>query len=314
MTTTVEGRERYPVNVRYMRDFRSDFEALGRVLVDLPGGQKQIPLSQLAEIKIVNGPAMIRDEDGMLTSYVYVDLDRRDPGSFIAEADPLIRRNVTLPPGYAVSWSGQFESMQRASRRLAIVVPVTLLLVILLLFVNTRSVAKTLIVMLAVPFSAIGAIWFRYPLGYNLSVGVWVGLIALLGVDVGTGVFMLLYLDLAYEEAKRAGRLRDLADLRDAIRYGAAKRIRPKVMTIATMLLGLVPVMWASGAGAGMMKRIAAPMIGGIVTSFLLELLVYPAVYEIWRHNFRRDTLPDTAVAGIGAAVPEADAGRLDKS
>jgi copper/silver efflux system protein len=187
--------------------------------------------------------------------------------------------------------------MPRASRRLAIVVPITLLLVILLLFLNTRSMAKTLIVMLAVPFSAIGAIWFLYLLGYNLSVAVWVGLIALLGVDAGTGVFMLLYLDLAWAEAKRAGRLRNLADLREAIRYGAAKRIRPKVMTIATMLLGLVPVMWASGTGAGMMKRIAAPMIGGIVTSFLLELLVYPALYEIWRHNFGRDMLRETTAS-----------------
>ena len=305
VTTTVEGRERYPVNVRYMRDFRSDFEALGRVLVALPGGQKQIPLSQLAEIKVVNGPAMIRDEDGMLTSYVYVDLAGRDPGSFIAEADPLLRQTVKLQPGYTVTWSGQFESMRRASQRLAVVVPITLLLVMLLLFLNTRSLAKTLIILLAVPFSAIGAIWFLYLLGYNLSVAVWVGLIALLGVDAGTGVFMLLYLDLAYNDARQAGRMRNLPDLRQAIQYGAAKRIRPKVMTMATMLLGLVPVMWADGAGAEMMKRIAAPMIGGMVTSFLLELLVYPAVYELWRYNFARRSGRETKVTGTGGEVPD---------
>jgi Cu(I)/Ag(I) efflux system membrane protein CusA/SilA len=286
VTTTVEGRERYPVNVRYMRDFRSDFDALGRVLVSVQGGRKQIPLAQLATVKVVSGPSMIRDEDGLLTGYVYVDLTGRDVSSYIAEADRLIRSRIALRPGYAVTWSGQYESMERVSRRLKVVVPVTLVLILSLLFMNTKSITKTLIVMLAVPFSGIGAVWFLYLLGYNLSVGVWVGMIALLGVDAGTGVFMLLYLDLAYEQAKMAGRLRTLADLRQAIRYGAARRIRPKFMTVSTMVLGLVPVMWATGAGAEVMKRIAAPMIGGICTSFLLELLIYPAVYEIWKWHF----------------------------
>jgi Cu(I)/Ag(I) efflux system membrane protein CusA/SilA len=193
---------------------------------------------------------------------------------------------VKLPPGYALSWSGQWEAMQRVRERLTVVVPVTLFLVFLLLYLNTRSVTKTAIVLLAVPFSAIGAVWFLWLLGYNMSVGVWVGLIALLGVDAETGVFMLLYLDLAYEQARKEGRLTSFSDLRAAIVQGAAKRIRPKFMTVATTFLGLVPIMWATGTGSDVMKRIAAPMIGGIFTSFLLELVVYPAIYEIWRWNF----------------------------
>ncbi len=286
VTTTVEGRERYPVNVRYMRDFRSDFGALGRVLVAASGGQRQIPLAQLATIKAASGPSMIRNEDGLLTGYVYVDLAGRDPESYIQEADRLLREKVKLQPGYAIAWSGQHEAMQRVWQRLTMVVPLTLLLIFLLLYMNTRSVTKTFIVTLAVPFSAIGAIWFLYLLGYNMSVGVWVGLIALLGVDAETGVFMLLYLDLAYEQAKREGRLRSLADLQRAILEGAVRRLRPKFMTVATTFLGLVPIMWAVGTGSDVMKRIAAPLIGGILTSFVLELVVYPPVYQIWKWNF----------------------------
>ena len=286
VTTTVEGRERYPVNVRYMRDFRADIGALGRVLVPASEGKRQIPLSQLATIKAASGPSMIRDEDGLLTGYVYVDVAGRDQQSYIEEAGRLIRDKVKLPPGYAVSWSGQYEAMARVKQRLVVAVPLTLFLILLLLYMNTRSMTKTFIVLLAVPFSAIGAFWLLYLLGYNMSIGVWVGLIALLGVDAETGVFMLLYLDLAYEQAKREGRLRSLADLQEAIRYGAVKRLRPKFMTAATMFLGLVPIMWSIGAGSDVMKRIAAPMIGGIFTSFLLELLVYPAIYQIWKWNF----------------------------
>jgi Cu(I)/Ag(I) efflux system membrane protein CusA/SilA len=286
VTTTVEGRERYPVNVRYMRDFRADLGALGRVLVPSSDGQKQIPLSQLAAIKVSSGPSMIRNEDGLLTGYVYVDISGRDENGYIEEAGKLLREKVKFPPGYAISWSGQYESMQRVKERLIVVVPLTLFLILFLLYLNTRSITKTLIVLLAVPFSAIGAFWFLYLLGYNMSIGVWVGLIALLGVDAETGVFMLLYLDLAYEEAKKEGRLRNLSDLQEAIRYGAVKRLRPKFMTVATTFLGLVPIMWSIGAGSDVMKRIAAPMIGGIFTSFLLELLVYPAIYQIWKWNF----------------------------
>jgi Cu(I)/Ag(I) efflux system membrane protein CusA/SilA len=290
VTTTVEGRERYPVNVRYMRDFRSDLGALGRVLVPVGDGRRQIPLAQLATIQTASGPAMIRDEDGMLTGYVYVDLAGRDPASYVAEADRMLREQVKLPAGYAFAWSGQYEAMERVKEKLFLVVPLTLLLIFLLLYMSTRSIPKTLIVSLAVPFSAVGAIWFLYLLGYNMSVGVWVGLIALLGVDAETGVFMLLYLDLAYEKAKREGRLRNLAELQEAIMEGAVKRLRPKFMTVATTFLGLVPLMWATGTGADVMKRIAAPLIGGIFTSFVMELVVYPPIYQLWKwREVKRD-------------------------
>jgi copper/silver efflux system protein len=286
VTTTVEGRERYPVNVRYMRDFRSDVGTLGRVLVAASGGQRQIPLSQLATIKPVTGPSMIRNEDGLLTGYVYVDLAGRDPSGYVDEAGRLLREKVKLPPGYAITWSGQYEAIQRVKQRLALVVPLTLVLIVVLLYMNTRSITKTFIVLMAVPFSAVGAVWFLYLLGYNISVGVWVGLIALLGVDAATGVFMLLYLDLAYDQAKSEGRLASLADLQQAILQGAVKRLRPKFMTVACTFLGLVPILWAIGTGSDVMKRIAAPMIGGILTSFLLELIVYPPVYQIWKWHF----------------------------
>ena len=286
VTTTVEGRQRYPVNVRYFRDYRSDIDQIRRVVVPAMDGRMQIPVTQLADVKLVSGPSMLRDENGMLNGYVYVDVAGRDIGSYVAAAKRVVADKVRLPPGYSLVWSGQYEAMQRVRERLKIVLPVTLFLVLALLYLNTRSLAKTSIIVLAVPFSAIGAIWLLYLLGYNMSIGVWVGLIALLGVDAETGVFMLLYLDLAYEEAKREGRLRSLADLQQAVLHGAVKRIRPKFMTVATMFLGLVPIMWSTGAGADVMKRIAAPMIGGIFTSFVLELVVYPAIYEIWKWHF----------------------------
>jgi Cu(I)/Ag(I) efflux system membrane protein CusA/SilA len=286
VTVTIQGRERYPVNVRYMRDFRSDIGALARVLVPVGDGQRQIPLGQLATISAASGPAMIRNEDGLLTGYVYVDVDGRDVASYVEEGQRLLNERIQLPPGYALLWSGQWEAMQRVKERLIVVVPLTLFLIVLLLYLNTRSFTKTMIVLLAVPFSAIGAIWFVYLLGYNMSVGVWVGLIALLGVDAETGVFMLLYLDLAYERAKQEGRLNSLEELRLTIREGAAQRIRPKFMTVATTFIGLAPIMWSMGTGADVWKRIAAPVIGGILTSFLLELLVYPPIYEIWKWNF----------------------------
>ena len=286
VTTTIQGRERYPVNVRYMPDFRADFGALGRLLVPALGGRRQIALNQLADIVVASEPAMIRDEDGLLTGYVYVDLADRDPGSYVAEASEMLRDALQLPVGYALIWTGQYEAMQRVKAHLTVIVPLTLFLVFLLLYMNTKSITKTMIVLLAVPFSAVGAVWFLYLLGYNMSVAVWVGLIALLGVDAETGVFMLLYLDLAYERAKREGRLRSLSELRQAILEGAVKRLRPKLMTVATMFIGLIPIMWSTGTGADVMKRIAAPMIGGIFTSFILELLVYPAIYEIWKWHF----------------------------
>ncbi len=284
VSTVVLGQERYRVNVRYLRDFRSDLGALGRIPVPA-GGQRQLPLSDLAKIGIATGPAMIRNENGLLTGYVYVDVAGRDPESYITEANQLLRSRLKLPAGYSVAWSGQYEAMQRVKERLKLVVPVTLFLICLLLYINTGSISKVTIVLLAVPFSAVGAVWFLYAAGYNMSIAVWVGLIALLGIDAETGVFMLLYLDLAYEEAKREGRLRSLEELRETIVHGAAKRLRPKFMTFATTCVGLFPIMWSTGAGSDVMKRIAAPMVGGIFTSFVLELLVYPAIYEVWRWN-----------------------------
>jgi Cu(I)/Ag(I) efflux system membrane protein CusA/SilA len=286
VTTTVQGRERYPVNVRYLPDFRSDFGALGRLLVPALEGERQIALNQLAELETISAPAMIRDEGGLLTGYVYVDVGDRDPGSYVAEAAEVLKNSIQLPVGYSLIWTGQYEAMKRVKERLVLVIPLTLFLIFLLLFMNTKSLTKTAIVALAVPFSAIGAVWLVYLLGYNMSIAVWVGLIALLGVDAETGVFMLLYLDLAYEKAKKEGRLRNLLELRQAILEGAVKRLRPKFMTVATMALGLIPIMWSTGAGSDIMKRIAAPMIGGIFTSFILELMVYPVIYEVWKWNF----------------------------
>jgi len=284
VSTVYVGAERYPVNVRYMRDYRSDADSISHILVS-GSGQRQAPIGELATIQISTGPAMLRDENGLLTGYVYVDLANRDPGSYIAEANRVLREKTQLPPGYVLSWGGQFESIERANRRLKIVVPATIALVMLLIYINTRSFTKTTIILMAVPFSAIGAVWALAFLHYNLSVAVWVGIIALLSIDAETGVFMLLYLDLAYEEARSSGRLRTLADLREAIVEGAAKRLRPKFMTFATTCIGLLPVMWAIGTGSDVMKRIAAPMVGGIFTSFILELLIYPLVYELWKRK-----------------------------
>ena len=286
VSTTIEGRERYPINVRYMRDYRGDPDKLGRVLVPTMDGQTQVPLAQLAEIQVVSGPAMLRDENGMLNGYVYVDVAGRDIGGYVEEAKKVVRDKVKLPSGYSFAWSGQYEAMQRVREKLTVVLPLTILLIVMLLYLNTKSMTKTMIIILAVPFSAVGAIWFLYFLGYNMSIGVWVGLIALMGVDAETGVFMMLYLDLAHDQAKAEGKLKSLGDLQAAIMHGAVKRIRPKFMTVATMFLGLIPIMWSVGTGADVMKRIAAPMIGGIFTSFILELVVYPAIYEVWKWNF----------------------------
>jgi Cu(I)/Ag(I) efflux system membrane protein CusA/SilA len=284
VTTTVEGQERYSVNVRYMRDARSDIAALSAIPVAAQGATV-VPVAELARVGLSSGPSMLRNENGLLTGYVYVDVGGRDVGGYVEEARKLVREKIQLPTGYALQWSGQFEAMERVAARLKVVVPFTLALIFLLLYMNTRSVAKTLIVLLAVPFSAVGAIWLLWFLGYNMSVGVWVGLIALLGVDAETGVFMLLYLDLAYAQARREGRLSNLGELREAIRQGAVKRIRPKFMTVAIMLIALGPILWSTGIGSDVMKRIAAPMVGGILTSFVLELVIYPAIYEAWKWN-----------------------------
>lgn len=298
ITTTIEGRARYPVNLRIKRELRDDVEKLKRLLVPIMssrisavsgqmsmGGVQRayIPLGQICDIKINYGPAMIRDENGLLSGYVYIDVGGRDIGSYVKELKEVVNKKIKLPSGYAITYSGQYEFMERVKERLIIVVPITLFIIFLLLYFNTQSITKTFIVLLAVPFSAVGAIWMLYLLGYNLSIAVWVGLIALLGVDAETGIFMLLYLDLAYEERKKRGLMNNLNDLKESIIEGAVKRIRPKFMTVATTAIALFPVMWSTGVGADVTKRIAAPMIGGLFTSFLMELLVYPAIYLLWK-------------------------------
>jgi len=285
ITTTVEGRERYTVSVRYPRELRDNLDRLRRVLVPTPSGA-QVPLAQLADIRTTTGPAMIRDENGMLAGYVYVDISGSDLGGYVSEAKEAVARSVSVPTGYTVQWSGQYENMLRVRERLKIVVPATLVIIVLLLYMNTRSAVKAGIVMLAVPFSLIGAVWLLYLLGYNISIAVWVGMIALMGLDAETGVFMLLFLDIAYHDAVREGRMRTREELREAIIHGAVKRVRPKMMTVAAAFAGLMPIMWSLGTGADMMKRVVAPMVGGLVTSFILELLVYPPIYEIWKWRF----------------------------
>ena len=285
VTTTVEGRERYTVNVRYSREFRDDIEKLKRVLIPTPAGQ-HIPLVQLADIRLVNGPSMIRDENGLLAGYVYVDVAGRDIGGYVAEAKKKVAKQLKLPSGYALSWSGQYENMLRVKERLKVVLPLTLFIICVLLYMNTKSAVKTGIILLAVPFSLIGAVWLLWILGYNVSIAVWVGMIALMGLDAETGVFMLLFLDIAYQEARNRGQMKTERDLEEAIIHGAVKRVRPKIMTVTAAFVGLLPIMWSQGAGADMMKRIAAPMVGGLLTSFVLELLVYPAVYALWKWHF----------------------------
>ena len=285
VSTTIEGRERYSVNVRYLRDYRSDIGALERVLVATPSGA-QIPLGEIADIHMKTGPGMIRDENGRLSGYVYVDVSGRDIGSYVHDAKEAVAKTVHVPAGYELVWSGQYEFMQRVAERLKMVVPITLFIVFLLLYFNTGSAVKTMIILSAVPFSAIGAVWFLYLLHYNMSIAVWVGLIALLGVDAETAVFMLLYLDLAYHDALQKGGIHCWDDLREAIVNGAVKRLRPKVMTVSCMLFGLLPIMWSVGSGADVMKHIAAPMLGGIITSFLMELIVYPPIFAIWKWNW----------------------------
>ncbi len=282
VTTTIEGRERFPVNIRYQRAYRSDVNTLRRTLISTPAGA-QIPIEQVAEISVSTGPTVIRTEQAQLLGYVYVDVAGRDIGGYVEEAKQIVGTMVTLPEGYTLEWSGQYEYMMRAKERLTIVIPLTLLIVVVLLYFSTRHIVKVAIVLLAVPFSLIGAFWLIYLLDYNLSVAVWVGIIALAGIDAETGVVMLLYLDQAFDKFKGEGRMRSLADLQEAVEEGAVKRIRPKMMTVMAILMGLLPIMWSHGAGADVMKRIAAPMVGGVVTSFALELLIYPVIFTMWK-------------------------------
>jgi Cu(I)/Ag(I) efflux system membrane protein CusA/SilA len=299
VTTTVEGRERYPVSVRYARDFREDLDALKRVVVPTPTGA-QVPLSALADIGYRTGPPSIRNENGQLVGFVFVDTTNTDIEGYVKAASARISERVQFPPGYYIQWAGQFEYLKSAERRLMLVVPFTLLIILVLIYMNTKSMARTAIVLLAVPFSLVGAFWLLYLLDYNLSVAVWVGLIALAGLDAETGVVMLLYLDHAWDKFLAAGRLRSEADLHAAVLDGAVQRIRPKIMTVCAILFGLLPIMWSptTQVGADVMKRIAAPMIGGVVTSAVLELLLYPAIYVIWR---RRHLVS----SGAGGPAPE---------
>jgi Cu(I)/Ag(I) efflux system membrane protein CusA/SilA len=290
VTQTIEGRERFPVNVRYPRELRNDVDSIKRMYIATPSGA-QIPLSQVAKIGVESGPGMIRDENGRLSGYVYVDVAGRDLGSYVEEAKAMVKAKVTLPTGYSIQFSGQYELLQRVKERMKVVLPLTLFIIFVLLYLNTRSYAKTFIILLAVPFSLIGVVWILVLLGYNMSIGVWSGIIALLGVDAETAIFMLLYLDLSYDERKRNGLLNTLDDLRKAIHHGAVKRIRPKMMTALVLFAGLLPIMWAQSheIGADVMKRIAAPLVGGIFTSFLMELLVFPAIYYLYKKRSMKE-------------------------
>ena len=282
ITTTVEGRERFPVNVRYLRDYRTDPQALNRVLVATPSGA-QIPITQLAKINLTMGPPVIKSEDAQLVGYVYVDVSGVDIGTYVKRAMEVVHQKVNVPPGYHLEWSGQWEYMQRAKETLKYVVPLTLLIIMVLLYSNFKSIAKTLIVMLSVPFSLVGGIWLIFLLHYNTSVAVWVGFIALAGVAAETGVVMIVYLDEVYERRLQQGKMTTAKDLYDAIIEGAVMRVRPKMMTVTAIMAGLLPIMWSHGTGADLMKRIAAPMVGGMVTSTILTLIVIPVIYEMWR-------------------------------
>jgi Cu(I)/Ag(I) efflux system membrane protein CusA/SilA len=310
IATTVEGRERYPVNVRYARDFREDLDALKRVLVPVPAGKgeagpAQIPISMLADIGYKTGPPSIRTENGQLVGFVFVDITGDDIQGYVDAASKRISETVQFPPGYYIQWAGQFQYLKSAEQRLKMVVPFTLLIIFLLIYLNTKSVVKTFIVLLAVPFSLVGAFWLLYLLGYNLSVAVWVGLIALAGLDAETGVVMLLYLDQAWDKFRAAGRMNSMGDLQAAVIEGAVHRVRPKVMTICAILFGLLPIMWSptTQSGADVMKRIAAPMIGGVITSGVLELLIYPVIFVLWRRGYLpMATRNSPAVTGNAAA------------
>jgi len=242
----------------------------------------RVPLGHLADIEVIRGPTSIKSEEGLLTAYVYVDFSGRDVGGYVNEAKKRVA-SLHIPEGYRLEWSGEYEYLVKTHERLALVIPLTALIIFVLIFFNTKSVTKTVMVLLAVPFSLVGSFWFLYLMGYNMSIAVWVGIIALAGLDAETGVVMLLYLELAHEKWKKEGRLASIGDLRDSIMFGAVKRIRPKIMTVGVILAGLIPVMFSHGAGSDVMKRIAAPMVGGVITSTVLELVIYPALYMLWR-------------------------------
>ena len=298
LTVTVEGRERYPVHVRYARELQNDMEKLKRIFVPVSvagssngmtaavsqkSGIAHIPLGEIADIGIVQGPTSIKSEEGLLANYVYIDFSGRDIGGYVDEAKKNVEKQVKLPAGYSLQWSGEYEYLLKTQERLKTVIPLTLFIIFVLIYLNTKSTVKTTIILLAVPFSLVGSFWLLHILGYNWSIAVAVGMIALAGLDAETGVVMLLYLDLSYEQWKKEGRMKGVEDLKDAIMHGAVKRIRPKLMTVGVILAGLIPIMFSHGTGADIMKRIAAPMVGGVITSEILELTIYPAIYLIWK-------------------------------
>lgn len=290
ITQVVEGLERYPVNVRYSRELRDNLPALNRVLIPTPTGA-QIPLSYVAEFSIVKGPPMIKSENARKTSWVYVDIRDIDVGTYVSQARTAINEQVTFPEGYSVVWSGQYEYIERARQRLQLVVPITLLIILMLLYLNFRSVAESLIVMLSLSFSLVGGIWLLYVLDYHFSVAVGVGFIALAGVAAETGVIMLVYLNQAYREKRAQGQMNSSKDLYDAIIIGAVDRVRPKMMTAITIMAGLLPILWGTGTGSEVMKRIVAPMVGGMISSTILTLIVIPVIYYLWKsHLLRRQT------------------------
>jgi len=283
ITTIQNSRERYSINVRYQRDFRSNIDELERVLIATKN-KFHVPLKEVAHITLSYGPSMIRNENGMTAGYVFVDIyDNVDIGTYVNKAKEVIYKSLKIPPGYTITFSGQYENILRVKQRLMIILPITIILILLILYINTGNIIKTMIVLLAVPFSLIGAVLLMYVLGYNISIATWVGMIALMGLDAETGVFMLLFLDLSYEQVRKDNRLKTIDDLKNAIMHGAVQRIRPKMMTVMTTMIGLLPIMWSTGTGADLMKRIAAPMVGGLTTSFIMELLVYPAIYYLWK-------------------------------
>lgn len=304
LTITVEGRERYPVNIRYARELRSDIDKIRRILVPVSitassGGMgqasasmAQIPLGEIADVDIIKGPTAIKSEEGLLANYVFIDFSGRDVGGYVEEAKKNVAAKVKLPEGYRLIWSGEYEYLVKTRERLKMVIPLTILIIFVLIYFNTKSVTKTMIVLLAVPFSLVGSFWLLYLLNYNISIAVWVGIIALAGLDAETGVIMLLYLDLAYEKWKSNDKMKSPEDLKEAVMYGAVKRIRPKIMTVSVILAGLIPIMFSHGAGSDVMKRIAAPMIGGVMTSTILELIIYPAIYMLWKgRRFKAKTI-----------------------
>jgi Cu(I)/Ag(I) efflux system membrane protein CusA/SilA len=302
--TTIEGPERYSINVRYGRELRDSVTKLAAVLVSTPTGA-QIPLGQLAEIEITSGPPVIKDENGSLTGWIYVDTTASDLGGYVEQAKDAVREGVDLPAGYYLKWAGQYEFMERVRQRLMLVVPITLVLIILLLYFNFQQAAPTFIVLLSVPFAVTGSIWAIYLLGYNMSIAVWIGIIALAGVAAETGVMMIVYLDEAFERYRDEGRMETLDDLFDAITEGAVQRVRPKLMAVLTTLLGLLPLMFAHGTGADVAKRIAAPMVGGLFTSTILTLEIIPAIYSIWRQRYLPDAEEQTAEGDAPTGAPE---------